>query len=52
MCGPSFLLAANDVFVTGAILPSPPVGDGDGRLELIGVTCGFQVPLPLRTTIT
>lgn len=49
MCAPSFLLAANDVFVTGAILPRPPmpVGDGDGRLELIGVTCGFQVPPPL-----
>lgn len=50
MSGPSCFLAANDVFVTGAILLNPLVGDGEGRVELIGDTCGFQVPPPLWTT--
>lgn len=39
-CG---LLAANDVFVTGAQFP----GTGDGAAELIGVTEGFHVAPPL-----
>lgn len=51
MSGPSCFLAANDVFVTGAILLNPLVGDGEGRVELIGDTCGFQVPPPLWTTV-
>lgn len=41
-CG---LLAANDVFVTGAKLFP---GTGDGAAELIGVTEGFHVAPPLQ----
>lgn len=47
--GPSCFFAAKEVFVTGEILVPGIDGVGEGRVEPMGVTFGFQVLPPLKT---